>query len=311
MSWITIVWSMNAAACLTLAGISLLVWCKQRENWVHLVFSASAVAAAAIAAFELAMMHCETVGQYEALVRWIHVPTWVLIVSFVAFVRLYLHAGRPWLAWTICGLRTLVLILNFIFTPNLNFRQITGLHHFSWGGEIISVPFGIANPWGLLSSVSLLLLLIFFVDATITVWRRGDRRRALFVGGSMIFGAILAWHVPLVIWGIIEVPFFLCFTYSGIIAAMAYELSNDMAQAADVARQLQASEVNLRETQERMELAASAAELGMWMWDIARDEIWITDKGRALFGFAPSEKLDFDRFRSVLHPEDREGCFRL
>ena len=85
MSWITIVWSMNAAACLTLAGISLLVWCKQRENWVHLVFSASAVAAAAIAAFELAMMHCETVGQYEALVRWIHVPTWVLIVSFVSF----------------------------------------------------------------------------------------------------------------------------------------------------------------------------------------------------------------------------------
>jgi PAS domain S-box-containing protein len=306
MSWITIVWSMNAAACLTLAGISLLVWCKQRKNWVHLVFSASAVAAAAIAAFELEMMYCETVGQYEALLRWIHVPTFVLIVSFVSFVRLYLHAGRPWLAWTICGLRTVVLILNFIFTPNLNFRQITGLHHFSWGGEIISVPFGIANPWGLLSSVSLLLLLIFFVDATIIVWRRGERRRALFVGGSMIFGAILAWHVPLVIWGIIEVPFFLCFTYSGIIAAMGYELSNDMAQAADVARQLQASEVDLRETKQRMELAASAADLGMWMWDIARNEIWMTDKGRALFGFAASEKLDFDRFRSVLHPEDRQ-----
>jgi PAS domain S-box-containing protein len=310
MSWITIVWSMNAAACLTLAGIALLVWCKQRENWVHLVFSASAVAAAAIAAFELAMMHCETVWQYEALVRWIHVPTWVLIVSFVSFVRLYLHAGRPWLAWTICGLRTVVLILNFIFTPNLNFRQITGLHHFSWGGEIISVPFGTANPWGLLSSVSLLLLLIFFVDATIIVWRRGDRRRASFVGGSMIFGAILAWHVPLVIWGIIEVPFFLSFTYSGIIAAMAYELSNDMAQAAHVARQLQASEADLRETKQRMELAASAADLGMWMWDIARNEIWITDKGRALFGFAASGKLDFDRFKSVLHPEDRESVLK-
>ena len=47
MSWITIVWSMNAAACLTLAGIYLLVWCKQREGWVYLVFSCSAVAAAA------------------------------------------------------------------------------------------------------------------------------------------------------------------------------------------------------------------------------------------------------------------------
>src|SRR6266853_5216249 len=138
MSWITIVWSMNAAACLTLAAFYCLVWCKQRENWVYLLFSSSAVAAAAIAAFELAMMNADTVGRYQALVRWIHVPVWVLIVSFVIFVRLYLHAGRRWLAWGICSLRTLVLILNFIFTPSINYRQITGLRRFSWGGEIIS-----------------------------------------------------------------------------------------------------------------------------------------------------------------------------
>jgi two-component system, LuxR family, sensor kinase FixL len=311
MSWITIVWSMNAAACLTLAAIYLVVWCKQRQVLAHLVFSITAVAAAAVAGFELAMMHAGTVGQYEALIRWIHVPVWVLTVAFVAFVRLYLHAGRPWLAWSICGLRTLVLILNFILTPNLNFRRITSLRHFSWwGGEMISMPFGVANPWGLLSSVSLLLLLIFFVDATITVWRRGDRRRALVLGGSMIFGAILAWHVPLVIWGIIDVPFFLCFAYSGIVAAMGYELSYDLLRAAQLARQLQASEADLRETQERMELAANAAELGMWMWDIVRDEVWITDKGRSLFGFGASEKLDFDRFRSGLHPEDRGSLLK-
>jgi two-component system, LuxR family, sensor kinase FixL len=304
MSWITIVWSMNAAACLTLAGIYLLVWCKQRENWVHLVFSSSAVAAAAIAACELAMMHAETVGQYEALLRWIHVPVWVLIVSFVIFVRLYLHAGRPWLAWSICGVRTLVLILNFIFTPNLNFQQITRLHQFSWwGGEVISVPIGVANPWGTLSSLSLLLLLVFFVDATITVWRRGNRRRALFVGGSMIFGAILAWHVPLVIWGVIEVPFFLCFAYLGIVAAMGYELSTDMARTVQLARELEASD-------KRLNLAADWADLGLWEWDIARNEIWITDKGRSLFGFGASEKLDFDRFRSRLHPEDRESVLK-
>lgn len=304
MSWITIVWSMNAAACLTLAAFYCVVWCKQRENWVHLVFSSSAVAAAAIAAFELAMMHAETVGRYEALVRWIHVPVWVLIVSFVIFVRLYLHAGRPWLAWSICGLRTLVLILNFIFTPNLNFQQITRLHQFSWwGGEVISVPIGVANPWGTLSSLSLLLLLVFFVDATITVWRRGNRRRALFVGGSMIFGAILAWHVPLVIWGVIETPFFLCFAYSGIVAAMGYELSNDMARTVQLARELEASD-------KRLNLVADSADLGLWEWDIVCNEIWITDKGRSLFGFGASEKLDFDCFRSRLHPEDRESVLK-
>src|SRR5882724_2345007 len=299
MSWITVIWSMNAAACLTLAAFYCAVWCKQRENWVHLLFSCSAVAAAAISAFELGMLSAQTVERYQALVRWIHLPTWVLTVSFVVFVRLYLRAGRRWLAWSIYGLRTLVLILNFISPVSVNFRTITDIHHFSWGGEIVSVPVGLPNPWGLISSFSLLLLLIFSVDATITVWRRGDRRRGLLVGGSMIFGALLAWHVPLVIWGILEVPFFLGFTYTAIVALMGYELSNDVARAAGLARELEIS-------QKRLNLAADSADLGMWMWDIPRDEIWITDKGRALFRFGAAEKLDLDRFKNVLHPEDRQ-----
>lgn len=31
----------------------------------------------------------------RGVVRWLHVPLWVVIVSLVAFVRLYLRAGRP------------------------------------------------------------------------------------------------------------------------------------------------------------------------------------------------------------------------
>jgi len=285
MSWVTAVWSMNAAACLTFAGFYFVVWCKQRQSPAYLLFSCSAIAAAAISAFELWMLNSRTVDQYESLVRWIHVPTWVLTLSFVAFVRLYLHAGRPWLAWSIYGLRTLVLILNFIFPVSINFTAITDIRQFSWGGQMVSVPVGTPSPWGLLSTISLLLLLIFSVDAAITVWRRGDRRRALLIGGSMIFGAILAWHVPLVIWGVIDVPFFLGFTYTAIVATMGYELSNDVARAAGLVRDLEISE-------KRLNLAADSADLGMWEWDVRRDEIWITDKGRALFGFGASEKLD-------------------
>src|SRR5215475_10417071 len=170
---------MNAAACLTLAGFYFAVWCKQRQSPVYLLFSCSGIAATAISAFELWMLNSSTVDQYRLLVRWIHVPTWVLTLSFVAFVRLYLHPGRAWLAWSIYGLRTLILILNFSFPVSINFRALTDIRHFSWAGEMVSVPVGMPNPWGLLSQVSLLLLLAFFVDAAISVWRRGDRRRAL------------------------------------------------------------------------------------------------------------------------------------
>src|SRR5215467_7008235 len=176
MNSIAVIWSMNAGACLTLAAFYGAVWSKQRANRAYLLFSCSAIAAAVISAFELRMLNATTVEQYQQLMRWIHVPVWVLTVSFVAFVQLYLHAGRRWLAWSIYVLRTLVLILNFIFPVSINFRAITDIRHFSWGGENVSVPVGLPNPWGLISQVSLLLLLIFFVDATITVWRRGDRR---------------------------------------------------------------------------------------------------------------------------------------
>jgi PAS domain S-box-containing protein len=299
MSWVTVTWSMNAGACLTLAAFYGVVWCKQRENRVYLLFSCSAVAAAIISAFELRMLNATTVQQYELLMRWIDVPVWVLTVSFVAFVRLYLHAGRPWLAWSIYALRTLVLILNFIFPVSINFNTLTGVRHFAWGGDIISVPVGIPNPWGLLSQITLLLLLIFSIDATITVWRRRDRRRALLVGGSMVFGAILAWHVPMVICGIIEAPFFLAFTYTGVVAAMGFELTRDMARGARFTRELEVSE-------KRFSLAAESSNLGMWEWDLEKDEIWVSPTRRAQLGFPASGRITSDELISRWHEGDRD-----
>ena len=192
MSWVTITLSVGSGACLMLAFIQFIVWWKNRAVRANLAFSVLAIAVAALAAFELALMRAETPEQFGTVARWIHVPAWVIVASLVAFVRLYLQAGRPWLAWTVIGLRTVSLILNFVFSPNLNYWQIGPLRHISFLGQSVSVPTGIPNPWMLVAQLSLLLLMIFVIDATITVWRRGDRRQALVVGGSIVFFAVLA-----------------------------------------------------------------------------------------------------------------------
>jgi two-component system sensor kinase FixL len=307
MSWITIVWSMNAAACLTLAGIFFVAWCKQRESWGHLIFSCIALAAAAIAVFELQLIHAETPQEYGAILRWRYVPVWALVVSLVGFTRLYLRAGRSWLAWSACGLKTLTLILNFISTPNVHYREITALRRLSWGGEMASVPLGTPNHWSLVNQVTLLLLLAFFIDATITVWRRGDRKRALLVSGSIIFfGVIVVAQVMLVVRGVIQVPFVSCFAYLGIVAALGYQLCDDTVRAPQLARKLDASQAALLKTERDLEIAASAVGLALWAWDIAHDEVWLSNQARALFGFSPSEKLNTQRIRRVVHPEDRE-----
>src|SRR5260370_10984054 len=251
-------------------------------------------------------MRAETGEQFGITVRWMHVAAWVIIVSLVGFVRLYLNAGRRWLAWTVVGVRTVSLILNFAFWPNINYREITALRHIRFLGESVSVAEGVPNPWMLVAQLSLLLLVIFAMDATITVWRRGDRRQALVAGGSIVLFVVLATVQAVAItWGIISMPLTVSLFYQGIVAAMAYELSYDLLHAAQIKRRLQASEVELRETHQRMDLATSAAGLGIWVWDIVRDEIWISEKGRSLFGFERLEKLDIDRFRNAIHPDDR------
>jgi hypothetical protein len=90
--------------------VHLVVWVKQTEQRAHLLFSMTAISVAAIAACELLLMRAQTTEQFCTVLRWAHVPVFFAVVSIVAFVRLYFRAGRPWLAYLVCGLRLLALI---------------------------------------------------------------------------------------------------------------------------------------------------------------------------------------------------------
>src|SRR5437870_5671642 len=272
MNWVTVIWSMGGGACLTLALMHLVVWWKDRTARANLVFSVMGIAVATFAALELALMRAETPEQFGMAVRWMHVPAWVIIASLVGFVRLYLKAGRRWLAWTIVGVRTLSLILNFIFSPNINYREITALRHISFLGESVSVAAGVPNPFMLVAQLSLLLLVIFVTDATITAWRRGDRRQALVVGGSIVLFVVVATAQAMAItWEIISMPLTVSLFYQGIVAAMASELSYDVLRAAQLARRLQATEASLRESEERFRIVADSSPVLIWMSGLDKD----------------------------------------
>ncbi|PYI42712.1 MAG: hypothetical protein DMF12_05850 [Verrucomicrobia bacterium] len=83
-----------------------------------------------------------------------------------------------------------------------------------------------------------------------------------------------------------------------------------MALAAGMAERRRA-EAALRESEARINLAANAANLGLWLWNIPGDELWVTEKWRKLFGFADSEPMKFDRLLQVVHPGDRERMKQL
>jgi two-component system, LuxR family, sensor kinase FixL len=298
MSWITVIWSMVASACLTLAAMHLLIWFKKRAEWAHLLFSLAAAATAALAGCELWMMRAETPGQFGTALRWLHVPAWVIIVALVGFVLLYLRAGHPWLAWTICVLRTCSLLLDFLVGQNLNYLEVTRLRHIPFFGESVSVAEGVLNPWMLVGQLSLVLWVVFVVDAAITVWRRGDRRQALVVGAGIVFFTLAATaQSVLVLWEIVHFPITASLFYMGIVAAMGYEMSIEARRAADLSDEL-------RQSQEWINLATDSAGVGIWAWDFKSSIIWATEKARTLYGFSADELIPFEKFFSKVHPGD-------
>jgi len=300
MNWVTIIWSTAAAASFTLAAISLLVWSRKLKAWAHAYFALTAIGVTLMAALELLMAQAGTTGQFGAALRWYQVPALMIIVSLVGFVRLYLRAGRPWLAWTVCGLRTLSLIINFISKTNLNYREITSLRHIRFLGESVSIPEGTSNPWMLVGQASLLLLVVFAMDATLTAWRRGARRQALAIGGSIIFFTLAGLgEAILVLWRIIPVPLTTSFFFLAVVGAMALELSVDTLRASELSE-------DLRESETRIVLAADSANVGFWSWDFDTGLIWTTQKALEIYGFSPNEKMTFNKFIGVVHPDERD-----
>ena len=263
------VWSTVASACLTLAIVHLIIWLRQTSQRAHLLFSMTAVAVAAIAACELLAMHAQTSEQLGRILWWGHILVFFAVVSIVGFVRLHLHAGRPWLGYTVCVVRLLAMIINISSVPNLNHKETTGLRHLKIGGETISVAEGVSNPWCKVGELSALLPLIFVADASITVWRRGnraERRRAVVVGGSMTFFILAAaGHSDLVNAGLIQSPYLISLPFLAIAAAMGYELSSEVVRAAYLERDLEASEAALRESDARFRIMADTAPVMVWM----------------------------------------------
>jgi two-component system, LuxR family, sensor kinase FixL len=303
MSWVTVIWSSAAGACLTLGVVHFLVWCWDRSLRASLWFAGVALAVALMAGIENFIMRVQTPEEFYALHRWGHVAFFVTIVCVVGFVQSYLRTGRPWLARLLIAVRALILMLAFVPGPTFNFREVTSMVPVQFLGETVMAPRAVVNPWEPLGEASGLLLLVFVLDAAVRLRRKGDpreRQRALVVGGGVLLFTISCMINGILVRGCVaHAPYFITLSFLFVVAAIAVELSRDLMHAARMAGEL-------RENAESMSLAAGAARLAMWRWDIPHDAIWVSPNGRGLYSILPSENISFGRFLDTLHADDRE-----
>jgi PAS domain S-box-containing protein len=311
VSRVTVLWLFVASACLTLAVIHLMIGLR-RPSRTDLLFAWTAVSGSAIAVFELGLMRAQTPEGYGSAIQWMHVALFSLVTSIVLFVRNFLAAGSWGLAGATIATRAAAsLVVNFVRDPNLNFVEIRGLRRVPFLGESVAVADGVVSAWTRLGEASSILFLLFLASATAAAWRRGDRRRALAVGGSAIFCVVAGAGVTaLVHAGVFAWPYLISIPYFGIVVAMSYELTSDVLRASELSRRLVESEETLRERNSRIRLAAVAANLGYWAWDLASGEVWLNQRGRQMLGFSPGDRIDLERFLGSVHPDDREQVRR-
>ena len=232
MSLITILWSMGAAVALTLAAVYGATWVLERRLVANLFFCIFAVATALCARCELGMMHSATPAEFGDWVRWYHAPVFFIFLSLGLFVRFYLGAGRAWLLWTIMSMRGIFLVVNFTVSPNAFFLAISDLRHVDFLGEWVTVlGDAVVRPWIWLARTSLVLALVYVLDAAVTAWRRGDRdsrRKAVVVLVAVLGPSLISiLFTQLAIAGWLSIPYLDTPASLITLTLMAFELSRD------------------------------------------------------------------------------------
>ncbi|MFZ0828598.1 MAG: ATP-binding protein [Verrucomicrobiia bacterium] len=297
----TVAWPLVIGACVTMGVIQLRVGLRRKPGAAHLLFALNALVVAVYAVCEMALACADSPAQYLAWLRWLDIMAALQVVTLAAFVQVFFGTGRKWLAFLAPGLSCVALIADFMPEPKLVYLHLTGIKKIpTFGGATYTDADGVENPLNAIFYLGVFLLLVFVVDASITLWRRGAHRRAAVIGGTITFFVLTGGtQAALVDNEILRTPYLLSFAYLAILVAMGWELSHDVLNAAQLAS-------DLHEYEQRMSLTADAASLGIWIRDLVRNEIWTTDQWRTLLGFTQTEPIDFDGYLGRIHPVDRE-----
>jgi PAS domain S-box-containing protein len=112
-------------------------------------------------------------------------------------------------------------------------------------------------------------------------------------------GSVIQYRTPTTWdrhWFVIVTGGSLLVTQAGLITGLVLNL-----------RRRRRAERSLRESDERMKLAAEAGHLGMWDWDFASNKVWVDGGARERIAWDDESASDYSRFLRTVHPDDRDG----
>jgi PAS domain S-box-containing protein len=307
VNWITLSWPAAIAACVTLGLVHAKIALHLRAAAAapHALFCLSALAVAGTGAVELLLLHTHELHDYRYWMRVAELPLGLMMAALGGFACTFLGSARRRCAWTVAGLVGALVLAHFLFPEEWSIRHAESVRVVETLGKVrIAVPTLRPTPLMWAEAGVVMLLIVLVADASRTAWRRGERSRAVLVGGGIIFFLTVSRLYALQVeTGRAQTPFFFIFPFLALLLAMGRELGSDVIRSSRIAREL-------AESEHRMALAAQAASLGCWSWDLATDHIWASAEARRLFGLPAGEPVDFPRFLALVEPAHRDPVRR-
>jgi PAS domain S-box-containing protein len=94
--------------------------------------------------------------------------------------------------------------------------------------------------------------------------------------------------------------------FTPIVMAMSFELSSDLIRSARLATDLDAKTVELRESEQKLALAADAANAGLWSIDGLTGRLWATPRALDMYALEHDREHGTEDVLRSIHPDDRD-----
>jgi PAS domain S-box-containing protein len=216
------------------------------ERRIHLLFAVAACGVAGDAFVSRATYSATHAHEFLGLMPFGALFIVTTIVALSLFIALRTRAVRMWMVVSVAFLGIATVVIDF--STGIAYVGPVELNHVTlFWGESIALPSGETNPLRLIADLTLIGFLGVLLDTTVRLIRRGDRRAAWLIGGSLVVYSLSLFMIIPVDMGWIHLPSLHTFAFLIIVAAMSWDLADELIRASQLSREVRAGERRWRQ----------------------------------------------------------------
>ncbi len=241
MTPLSVAYVATAAICLVVGLQHLVLALRVEDRRLQFLFAIAAFAVAGDAVTERHLYSASSAAEFLAWMPWTALFIATTIVALSWYIALRTGLVRRWLLWMVTVLAALTVVLDFAVGIAFSGPVVLRQGILPWG-EPFARAIGDASALRLVGDAVMIGFLVILIDTTVRLVRRGDRRTARFVGGSLVvYGLSLLMIIPVDL-GWLPLPSLHTFAFLVIIAGMSWDLSEDLIRASRLSREVIANE---------------------------------------------------------------------